>query len=257
MSRLAIVVLLALPACARRVPAPKVAEPPPVAEKPAPAPVVSHDDGMKLEGQLGTLSGEDIAGAFKARWPDVTRCSRTAQNKLYYLHGTVQLKLRVGDDGAADMAYVERSTLGNWEAEQCVLQVARALVFPAPTGGKEAEFSYPIEVRARRPSPVVDWEEARIASMVVRTRHDVSVCRGDVPANTHRSKVKHAVHTDLPAHLSITMYVAPGGHVSSIGLAGEGPIDATFAACLKTHSLTWKADDPHGRIAKATFGVGQ
>ncbi|MEO6951445.1 MAG: AgmX/PglI C-terminal domain-containing protein [Polyangia bacterium] len=248
---------LALSACARHVPPPKVPEAPVAEEQPTSAPAAAREDGMQLEGQLGTLSGEDIAGAFKTRWPDVTRCSRSAQDKLYYLHGTVQLKVRVGPDGAAESAYVEHSTLGSWEAEQCVLQVARGLVFPSPRGGKEAEFSYPIEVRARRPSPMVDWDEARIAPTVLRSKHDVGVCRGDAPRGPHKKHAKRTALTVLPSNLSLTLYVAPGGHVSSLGLAGEGPIDEAFASCLMTHALTWKVDDPRGRIAKATFAVVQ
>lgn len=257
MNELVLLVALALSACATRVPPPRVPEAPVVEQMPAPAPAPEREDGMQLEGQLGTLSGEDIAGVFKARWPDVMRCSRSAQDKLYYLHGTVQLKLRIGANGAAEKAYVEHSTLGNWAAEQCVLEIARSLVFPSPKGGKEAEFSYPIEVRARRPAPIVDWEAARIAPTVLRSKHDVGVCRGDAPAGPHRKHEKRAAPTVLPSNVSLTMYVAPGGHVSSIGLAGEGPIDATFAACLLTHALAWKADDPRGHIAKATFPVAQ
>ena len=260
MNELVLLVVLALSACAKRVPPPRVPQAPVVEQKPAPAPAIEHDDGMQLEGQLGTLSGEDIAGVFKTRWPDVMRCSRSAQDKLYYLHGTVQLKLRIGADGAAAKAYVEHSTLGSWAAEQCVLAVARSLVFPAPKGGKEAEFSYPIEVRARRPAPIVDWDEARVAPTVLRSKHDVGVCRGDVPPGPHRKhvqRVQRVAPTVLPANLHVTMYVAPGGHVSSVGLAGEGPIDDAFAACLLTHALTWKVDDPRGHIAKASFPVTQ
>ena len=223
---------------------------------------------MKVEGTLGSIADEDIAQAWKTRWPDVARCSRAAQARLSYLTGTVQLKLRIGPDGIAKRAYVERSDLGNYEAERCVLEIARALQFPKPHGGSEAEFSFPIEVRARPSAPwVVAWEEARILPSVLRGKKDIGECKGDAPADVahapHKGK-KHAATPptvartplkDLPAGLAMTLYIAPGGRVMSVGFAAEGPIDDTFAACLSDRAHKWKLDDPRSQIAKATVGV--
>ncbi len=223
---------------------------------------------MQVEGTLGSIADEDIAQTWKTHWPEVARCSHAAQARLTYVTGTVQLKLRIGPDGMVTRAYVERSNLGNYEAERCVLHIARALQFPKPHGGSDAEFSFPIEVRARPSSPwVVAWEEARILPSVLRGKKDIGECKGEPPspvAHAPREGKKHTTTKpvvartpikDLPASLAMTLYIAPGGRVVSVGFAAEGPIDETFAACLSERARTWKLDDPRSQIAKATVGV--
>lgn len=245
--------------CAKHLPPPARPESAHVEPPPPPPPKTDGDDGMKLEGQLGMLSDDAIAAAWKTRWADVTKCSRAAQARLAYVTGTVQLKLRVGADGLAKRVYVERSNLGSYDTEKCVLDIARTLQFEKPHGGSEAEFSYPIEVRPRPSSPwVVNWEEARVLPGVTRGKKDIGLCKGDVPP-LRGKKIKRATAAPgvkaLPASLELTLYIAPGGRVSSVGFAAEGPIDETFAACLSDRAKLWKLDDPRSQIAKATIGV--
>lgn len=249
--------LLCLAACAKHVPPPKAPEPPPPHEEPAPKP--EHDDGMQIEGQLGTISDEAIGHAFQEKWPDIARCSQVAQMRFAYLNGTIELKIRVGKDGAPLKAYVERSTLGNWDAEHCVLEVARTITFPSPKGGNEAELTFPIEIKPKHGS-VIAWEESRIAPTAERSRADAGVCRGDAPVGKagkgkKRPNTAPVAVKELPPNVSLTVYIAPGGHISSVGLAGEGPIDEQFAQCLVSRARTWRADDPRGRVAKATIGI--
>ena len=250
--------------CAKHVPPPSPPPVAPVEEVKPPPPKPDHDDGLALEGTLGTIADDDIAQAFRTRWAEVTKCSHAAQARLSYVTGTVQLKLRVGPDGVPKKAYVERSSLGNYEAERCVLDVARAIVFPKPQGGAEAEFTFPIEVRPRASSPwVVAWEEARIAPSVQRSKKDIGLCRGEaLPQHAkgrrhlaQRAKATRGPLKDLPANLALTLYIGPGGKVSSMGFAAEGPLDEAFASCLYDRSKTWKLDDPRSQIAKATIGV--
>jgi hypothetical protein len=217
---------------------------------PAPAPVAQtsapqkHEaaDEMKVAGTLGTLNEDEIAGPFQRRWDDITRCYDDVAGKQQYLGGKIEVKLRVAATGEPKSAFVVASTFGNYDAERCVLGVARELHFGRPHGGAEAEFSYPIEFRARR--PVQTWEEARVTPSVVRHRKDVHECRAKLPGR-------------LPPALSMTVYVAPGGKVASAGLAADAPLDDGFATCLVGKTKAWRLDDPLGKIAKATVGVGE
>ncbi len=260
--------LVAVAACAKTAPPPARPEPAPKAEEPPPPPQVERDDGITMSGTLGTIAEADITQAFRRRWPDVTRCSQQAQARQHYLTGTIELRLRVGRDGVPIRAYIERSTLGNYETERCVLEIARAVTFPPPHGGPEAEFSFPIEVRPRASSPyVVAWEEARVAPSLEKNRKDVGICRGDPAPAAPKKKgarpkvvkaekqVVRPTRVELPANLALTMYIAPGGRVASAGLAAAGPIDDTFATCLMGKAKAWKLDDPRSQIAKLTVGV--
>ncbi|HEY2745428.1 MAG TPA: AgmX/PglI C-terminal domain-containing protein [Polyangia bacterium] len=230
---------VALPCgCAHREAKPAPA-PAPVAER-APAPARAEPDEMKVTGTLGSLNDDEIAGPFQRRWDDITRCYEEAAGGKQFLGGKIEVKLRVAASGDPKSAFVAASTFGNYGAERCVLGIARELHFAHPHGGSEAEFSYPIEFRARR--PVQNWEEARVSPSVARHRKDVNDCRGGAK---------------LPPALSMTVYVAPGGKIASAGLAADAPLDDAFANCLVQKTKGWRLDDPLGKIAKATVEVAE
>ncbi|HEX6836885.1 MAG TPA: AgmX/PglI C-terminal domain-containing protein, partial [Polyangia bacterium] len=198
----ALVVAALVAGCAHEAPRPAPA-PAPVAQE-APPPRHEEPDEMKVAGTLGTLNDDEIAGPFQRRWDDITRCIDEVAQKQQFLGGKIEVKLRVTQAGEPKSAFIAASTFGNYDAERCVLGIARELHFAHPHGGGEAEFSYPIEFHARR--PVQPWEEARVEHEVARHRKDVHECKLKAPGK-------------LPPALSMTVYVAPGGKIASAGLA--------------------------------------
>ena len=240
MKRAALVAALVVVGCAHE--APKAAPAPaPVAQE-APPPQHDEADEMKVAGTLGTLDEDEIAGPFQRRWDDITRCIDEVAQKQQFLGGKIEVKLRVTAAGDPKSAFIAASTFGNYDAERCVLAIARELHFARPHGGGEAEFSYPIEFHARR--PVQTWEEARVSPSVARHRKDVHECKQKAPGR-------------LPPALSMTVYVAPGGKIASAGLAADAPLDDAFAECLVGKTKGWRLDDPLGKIAKATVPVAE
>jgi TonB family protein len=234
--RLLLLVGCAVAACAHNAP-PPAAEPvrqnaAPAAEAPAP------DDEIKVSGTLGSLNEDEINGPFQRRWDDITRCYQEAQARLPYLGGKIEVKVRVGAAGEVKKVFVSSSSIGNYEAEKCILAIARELSFGKPHGGSEAEFTYPLEFRQQR--PVSAWEGDRV--QVAKHRRDVTLCKQKSP-------------NGLPPAVSLTVYVAPGGKVASAGLSADAPLDDAFASCLVEKSRAWRLDDPLGRIAKATAEV--
>jgi hypothetical protein len=131
--------------------------------------------------------------------------------------------------------------MGNYAAEKCILGVARALSFSKPHGGAEAEFTYPLEFRGLR--AVAPWEQERVQPAMTKHRRDVAICRVATKGG------------GLPASLALTVYIAPGGKVTSAGLSADAPLDDAFAACLVDKTRLWRLEDPLGRIAKATVEV--
>ncbi len=242
---LSLAAALALPlaslSCAHAPPPPPPVEQ--VRQTAAPAPPPAEPDGadeIKVSGTLGSLNDDEISGPFQRRWDDITRCYAEAQSKLPYLGGKLELKLRVGEKGVVKKGYVSSSTIGNYDAEKCILAVARGLSFSRPHGGSEAEFTYPLEFRGR--SGVSPWDGARVRPTATRHRREVGQCRAKSGGG-------------IPASLALTLYVAPGGKVTSAGLSADSPLDDTFAACLVDKTRAWHLDDPLGRIAKATVEV--
>jgi TonB family protein len=236
----ALALALLVGGCAHHAAAP--APPPAPVAKAAVAPTPEPADEMKVAGTLGTLDEDEIAGPFQRRWDDITRCYDEAAKKQQYLGGKIELKLRVSAAGDPKSVFVASSTFGNYEGERCVLAIARELHFAHPHGGGEAEFSYPIEFRARR--PVQTWDQARVSPSLLRHRKDVHECKAKSPGG-------------LPPSLSMTVYVAPGGKIASAGLAADAPLDDAFGECLVAKTRGWRLDDPLGKIAKATVGVAE
>src|SRR5581483_3172515 len=228
--------------CAHPAPAAvePVAPPPPPPVARAPEPTDESKDDLKVQGTLGTLADEEVSGPFQRRWDDITNCYQQAQAKLWYLGGKIEVHVKVGKTGEPKTAYVSSSTFGNWDAERCVVSIARQLTFSRPHGGSEAEFSYPIEFRSR--SAIVTWDAARVQPSLDKHKRDVAQC-------------KVRAQNGLPQALTMTLYVAPGGKVTSAGFSADAPLDDELASCLVQKTRGWRLDDPLGKIAKATVGV--
>jgi len=227
-------------ACAH-APAPvKDEAPPPVAAAPVAAaePARDPDAEIQVSGELGTIDEDAVERVFRSRWNDITACYQRAQADLWYVGGRVEIKLRITTDGAVKRSWVAASTMGNYEAERCMLEATRTLAFPRPRGGKEAEVSFPVEFRSR--AAVADWDPGRVAPAMKRHRSDVLACKRG---------------TRMPRELTLTLYVAPGGRVTSAGLAADAPVDERLGGCLVQKVRAWRLDDPLGKIAKASVGV--
>jgi TonB family protein len=231
----------ALAGCAHQAPPAPAAPPPAPVAAPAPPPR-DDDDGVKVAGTLGTLSDDEIGGPFQRAWDDITRCYEDATARNPYLGGKIELKLRVDKKGDPEKVFVVGSTFGNYGAERCVLAIARGLHFPKPHGGPGAEFTYPIEFRAKR--PVLTWDEGRVSPSLRQHKRDVTAC-------------KTRAQNGLPPTLMMTVYVGPGGKIQSAGLAADAPLDDEFANCLVQKTRLWRLEDPLGKMAKASFGVAE
>jgi hypothetical protein len=225
--------------CSHAPPPKQETAPAPVAAAPAPAPKADADDEIKVSGVLGSLNDEEVAGPFQRRWDDITACFTNAKTKLWYLGGKVELKFRILHTGEPKNVFVSSSNIGSWEVERCILAIGKDLHFSHPHGGNEAEFSYPIEFHGK--AAVATWDSDKVAPHLkkAKPRKDVSEC-----------KQKSA--NGMPSSLQVTLYVAPGGKVTSAGLAADAPIDDGFGACLVERAHAWRLDDPLGKIAKAT-----
>jgi TonB family protein len=232
-----LVVLLLVAGCSHAPP--PAAKPVAQAPAAAPAPVAkpAADEEMQVAGTLGTLADEEIAAPIQRRWDEITACFTDAKSKLWYLDGRVELKFRVTHSGEPKSVYVSASNIGSWDVERCILTIARELRFSKPHGGGEAEFTYPIEFRGK--AALATWDEARVAPLLKKPkpRKDLHECR---------QKGR------MPSSLTMTMYVAPGGKVTSAGLSADAPIDEQLAQCLVAKAQLWRLEDPLGKIAKAT-----
>ena len=170
---------------------------------------------------------------------------RGRRGKQQYLGGKIEVKLRVGDDGRAEVGVRGRRRRSATTTPSAACSASRAsCTSRKPHGGGEAEFTYPIEFHARAAGADVG-RGARGAVGGAPSQADVRECKAQGAER-------------LPPSLSMTVYVAPGGKMASAGLAADAPLDDAFAHVPGGQDARlWRLDDPLGKIAKATVGVGR
>ena len=195
---------------------------------------------MVVAGTLGTLTDEEMNEPFKRRWSDVSRCYTAQKTKLGYLGGKVELRVRIGATGAPTVVHVV-TPLGSLETERCLVSLARELSFGKPRGGPEAEFTYPVDFPID--GTLRTWEPERGAKTLTKAKRDLAACA--------------ARGASTPGPLTMTLYVGPGGKVTSAGIGADQPVDDKVASCLCDRATkTWRLDDPLGSIAKVTIQIG-
>jgi hypothetical protein len=201
--------LAALMACAAApLPKPVIVEAPPVPEK--------VDTGPEsMEAEIGGLSEEAMDKAFASL--DINHCIELQGDKEM-LGGELKLKMRIDRRGSARWAYLSRSTLGDRDAEKCVLDLVRAKSWPRPLGGEGlAEKDFVIDPRTE-PAAL---EERRSIVQIAQARAEAGKCRRGVPGS-----------------FFATVYLQPDGRVVTAGVAvpsekGEDVADCVVEALRK------------------------
>lgn len=197
------------------------------------APEPAADDELEVEGLLGTLEPADAQPVVARSFGEIEACHARASGTQRYVGGRLELRFRVGDDGRVARVRVERSDLGSWPVERCILDVARRLVFPRPRGG-EAELVFPVEFPGRAPVTRADGERAQAEL----AEHLAALAACSAPGG-------------LPGDVLVTAYVGVGGAIKSVGFAAEGgDLDGSWADCALAKSLGWTLSDPRGRMLK-------
>lgn len=203
------------------------------------SPALAREDGLHVTGALGSLDEEAVEAAFREHVPAIDRCYQDVTARIWYLSGKLTLKLRVAEDGRVRSAAVSESTVGNYQVERCAVQVAQRVSLPRPRGG-EAEVTFPVEFPTR--APVGSWPQERVQGQVSRHRGDLLGCH---------AKAKPAA----VAPLRITLYIGPGGKVTSAGLSADAPIDDRFGSCVVARVQGLQFDDPLGQMVKASIAL--
>jgi hypothetical protein len=197
---------------------------------------VEGDDGVEVSGLLGTIRQDQVRGTLEPRMRDFAGCLEARTHTFEALGGEIRLSFRIRTDGSVAWVYPSASTIGDREAERCILEVASRARFPRPHGG-EAEFSWgfgidpPADVR-----PPLEWDAAQVVPVLARGAPDLaSRCR------------VHGVR--------VTAYIAPGGRVIAAGASTPDPDSLERVDCVLDAVRRLAMPDPGSYAAKVTFTV--
>lgn len=193
-----------------------------------------RDDGVEIEGLMGTLSQMEIQRGLEPRMNRFLQCFERRWGQVEVLGGRIELAFRIARDGSVRWVYPRRSSVGDRETERCMLDVARAIRFPQPHGG-EAEFAFPLDVDPPDDvRPPLNWDEEHMADTDVDRAAMASSCGGS---------------------FVVTAYVAPGGGVITAGAATASPEAAEQIDCVVDAVRAVQMRDPGSYPAKVTFTV--
>ncbi len=234
MKRAAFVVGLA--ACGGSTPTPVT--PPPgddtTTADAAPGDAAAETGGPDVVSLKGKLSADKISKALAPHLPAMQAGYRDEVGSRRWLGGAISIKWFVDQAGAVEQAQLAESDLGAWPIEKCILGVAGAVTFPAPSGGA-TDFALPIEFPAR--TQPLWWDEDRGNATVSKRVAELAVCAG------------------APSDALVTVYVGSRGKVESVGFAAgtDDGVDPAWADCAAAKISAWLLSDPKGKVAKLAF----
>jgi len=204
-------------------------------------PPAEPDDGLQVEGLLGTIDSQDIFRSMERQHPAFLRCFTLGYDATELVAGEVVFAFEVGAEGQVRSVDLASSTVGHRPTERCLLEAAEATAFPSPRGGDRAEFSSPFGIDLPEDvRPPVGWEPSRVAPVVDAEALGLLQDCGVVPGSLFEA----------------TAYVAPGGRVLAAG-ASRDPMgaDSDELDCVAEGVAGWEMPDPGSYPAKVTFPV--
>ena len=190
-----------------------------------------QDDGVAIEGLMGTISTNAVERGIEPRMGRFLRCFSERYHAVEVLGGHIEMGFRIKTDGTVRWVYPRASTIGDRATERCLLEQAAGIRFSRPHGG-EAEFFYPLELDPPEDvRPPLNWDSTRVEEAV----GDLSSCgRGPY---------------------SVTVYIAPGGTVMAVGASSEEQGRADDLDCVANEVSQWEMPDPGSYPAKVTFAI--
>jgi len=195
------------------------------------------EDDMEMMQEFGGMNEEKVTKVFKGLAPRLADCLTTQSADEPYLAGDVAFLVKVDRTGRAVAAHAEKSNLGSYAAETCMLGILKDARWPKPVGGLiglarwSIGFDAPSDVR-----PPVDWSASDASSSLSeeKTQSALSQCGGGGP-------------------FEITAYVASSGKVLSAGIAHVDDQGQATADCLVETVRAITFSSPGSWRAKVTF----
>jgi hypothetical protein len=197
-----------------------------------------RDDEVKIKFAAGYLNQGDIDEAMERHTPDLIACYDRAGRARKYASGQVVLRFLVSSSGAVSDVLVVGNQLGNYAVERCLVVEGRKIPFPAPGGGKEADFEYTIEFRASGEVAVIDWQPEAVRRDVAARLPSLAGC------GRPSDEEVHAV-----------AYVQPGGSVVSVGLVSPGRLEIMSAMCVVEQIRKWRLPGDSSHVVRTSFPI--
>ncbi|MGE0399253.1 MAG: AgmX/PglI C-terminal domain-containing protein [Kofleriaceae bacterium] len=251
--RVALALPLAMFACGGSSPPP---EPPAPVVSPTPVTrqIIEDDsepeEGVTIINARGRMDPAVVEAGIAPHKEALSACYTENLARRRWLGGQVVLWWDINKEGTVTGVHLHETepgtSLGNWQIEKCILDVARQATFGKPIGG-DADFQIPLEFTAR--GRVINWDDDQALRAVGGQTSTIDECvHPKKPPKKPLPKAERPVAPKGP--VTITLYVGPGGKAQSVGFAGKPVIDDAWAECAVKAAMAWRLPDPKGIVAK-------
>jgi len=205
------------------------------------APAYEIDDerddsgGVEMMQEFGGMNEEKVKKTIEKLYPSLSDCLMNGSKRVDFLGGEVAFLVKVNTSGQAEIAHAERSTLGDYASERCMLSELKKSRWPKPVGGRiglartSIAFDPPSDVR-----PPVEWSESDVQSALADHSSELAACGRGGP-------------------FEITAYVDTKGHVMTAGVAHSDDSGEEAASCLVQAVEGIQFGSPGSWPAKVTF----
>lgn len=191
--------------------------------------------GVQMMQEFGGMNEEKVNATLKRLYPKLEECLMAGYERVEFLGGEVAFLIKVNLSGEAEHAHIERSTLGDYPTERCMIKHIQESRWPKPVGGKiglartSITFDPPADVR-----PPIEWSRSAITDSLVTAQDELGACGSGGP-------------------FEITAYVATSGNVMAAGVAHTDDEGDRAAECLVQKVEGLKFPSPGSWPAKVSF----
>lgn len=197
--------------------------------------------GMSVAGTVGGLDRAAVQRVVDGATPEVDACVARARKRLPYLGGHVSISLKVNTSGRTVDAYLPRSSLGDVEAEACILKTLSSKQWPRPVGGEVGQIEQSFDFTAGYDEPP---RELSVEELGARMAADAT--EGSDPLGGLVRQLDDCRRGAGGGALAVTFYFDEDGFVQSVGLgtadaASRGAVDCV-TAIVKTTSFPASRD---------------
>lgn len=189
-----------------------------------------------VSSEIGGLDEDEVNRAFESSLPGLQRCLGEGASRVEFLGGSVSFFIQIDTGGKADVAYLEKSTLGDHDTEKCMLAAVRSRSWPKPVGGehglarKSFDFDPPNDVRAP-----ATYDQGHLDKGLGKIAGKLAACKS------------------APGSYEATIYVATDGSVLSAGVTPPSEDGAESVDCLVSTLKGASFPSPGSWPAKITF----
>ena len=181
--------------------------------------------GPSVHSEVGALDQDAVQALVKTSLPAVGRCVDARRKQLPYLGGSIDAVIRSDSQGKVRWAHLSDSTLGDRDAEQCILDALTANTWPRPEGGDDGETRQHIDLGQTDVRQPAAWGVTELESAGEKLESALGDC----------------LRASGTSMLTVTFYLDPSGSARSVGVASgdEKGISAVDCAVRAVKARTY------------------